>query len=189
MICWPPLRALTSHASQSTSMQMPKQTNSIISQDALSHAISFIFSWIILLAIGVIVSGKLLSQRLKLKTGAGQVFRIPVKGVLIIEANGAEVVLGFTFYLLSVFALGATSGVGLQSWVRVHYGIDPGQFNALGFISSLVSVAVSFVVYLVAAIPASVFGRRSVARHDSLLDKITREKTGLDPNKLPEVKQ
>jgi len=167
---------------------LQKQDETFFSQETLTEAVKFVFSWVILLAIGVIVSGKLLSQRLKLRTETGQLFRIPIKGVLTVQATGAEVVLGFTFYLLAVLLLGSTYGSSLQPWVKSHYGIDPGQFNAVGFMSSLLSVAVSFVVYLFSIIPVTVFGRSAVMRHDSILSKITEEKTGLKPEDLPEVK-
>jgi len=170
-------------------MYMQEQPSSWLNQDAVTQVIRFIFSWVILLAIGVIVSGKLLSQRLKLRAGSGQLFRIPIKGVFRIEATGAEVVLGFTFYLLSVLVLGATWGANLQPWVKSHYGIDPGQFDAIGFMSSLMSVAVSFIVYLFSAIPVSVFGKGSVRLHDQLLDRITENKAGIHAADLPEIKE
>jgi hypothetical protein len=159
-----------------------------LGQGALTDALKFIFSWVILLPIGVIVTGKLLTNRLKLEVGSGQLFRIPIKGVLTIEATGAEVILGFTWYLICLLLLGVAIGANVETWVKVHFGIDPGQFNALGFMSSLFSVAVSFIVFLLGKPPTP--GRRGpLQERNRLVNKITREKTGLDPNSLPEVKQ
>src|SRR5437016_6208137 len=107
-----------------------------MNQETITDTLKFICSWIVLLAIGVIVSGKLLAQKLKIDTGPGQLFRIPIKGIFTIEATNGEVVLGVSFYLICLLFLGWAFGASLQQWVRVHFGIDPGQFNALGFVSS-----------------------------------------------------
>ncbi len=80
-------------------------SGNVSSQDNLEKALAFIFSWIILLAIGVIVSGKLISQKLKLEIGNQDFLRIPVVGVLTLKATGAEVVFGFTLYLICVLLL------------------------------------------------------------------------------------
>jgi hypothetical protein len=152
-----------------------------MNQQTLTDALKFIFSWIILLAIGVIVSGKLLAQKFKFEAGTGQLFRIPIKGILTIEATGAEVVLGFTFYLICVLLLGITFGAGLQPWVKVHFGIDPGQFNALGFLSSLAAVAISAAIFLLSKIPPPAADTKAVRRRNKIVEQITAEKLSNDP--------
>jgi len=160
-----------------------------LEQTALSSAITFIFSWVILLPVGVIVTGKLLNQRLKIEVGTGQLFRIPVKGVLTIESTGAEVILGFAWYLITLLVLGAAIGGHVEAWVKAQFGIQPGQFNALGFISSLGSVAISFIIYVITKTPvnpAQVIRRK---RRDQIVDKLTKKQTGIDPNSIPQVQE
>ena len=158
-------------------------------QQTVTQALSLIFSWIILLPIGVIVTGKFLSQPLKFEAGPGLQFRIPIKGVLAIESNGAEVILGFACYLVSLGLLGAVFGSSIQPWVKARYGIDPGQFNALGFASSIFSVAISSVVFLVARIPRNPNHAKLLQERNAQVERIARAKTGIDPKKLPEVKE
>jgi len=140
------------------------------------------------MAIGVIVSGKLLAQKLRLDAGTGQLFRIPVKGVFTIEATGGEVVLGVSFYLICLLFLGMAFGSGLQPWVKLHFGIDPGQFNCLGFVSSLTAVTISSAVFLFAKIQLPTTDRTAVQRRDRVVEELTKMKLGDDATLPPEVK-
>jgi hypothetical protein len=160
-----------------------------LGQNTIGAVLEFVFSWMVLLAIGVIVTGKLLTQRFRPDVGAGQLFRIPLKGLFTIEATGPEVILGFTWYLICLLSLGTVVGRDVQTWVKAHFGIDPGQFNALGFMSSLLSVTTSFIVYLLFGAPQHLGRDSALAEHDKVVNELTRKHTGQDPEQLPKVEQ
>jgi len=158
------------------------------SMDMVLSVLKFIFSWIVLMAIGVIMTGKLITQRLKLTAGREMIFRIPLV-FFSIEASGAEVVLGFTFYLICVLLLGTVFGSHLDPWVKDHFGVDAGQLNALGFMSSLLSVAIAFAVFMLSKAQASRPGDELLAKHDAKVNSLTEKQIGKDPASLPEVKE
>jgi hypothetical protein len=177
----------------STTMLQGTQTRyhlflSGLDPDTLSSAIKFIFSWVVLLPIGVITTGKLLNQRLKLRTGPGQRLRIPT-GILNIEASGAEVILGFSWYMICLLLLGTAIGVNVRAWVLSHFGVDAGQFNALGFMSSLFSVTVAFVVFLLSKLPGDPAEAKALRTRNQIVNRITAEKTGQNPEDLPGVEE
>jgi len=153
-------------------------------QESLTTAVKFIFSWVILLPIAVIVTGKLLNQRMKLQAGSGQLFRIPVKGVLTIQSTGAEVILGFACYLILMLGIGALVGAHVELWVKQQFGIEPGQFYALGFVTSLGSVALSFAIFLMTKNRPSEAQEQRLKRHDKIVDELTERQTGIDPKTL-----
>jgi hypothetical protein len=165
------------------------KTSAHLDQNALTAAITFVFSWVVLLPVGVIVTGKLLNQRMKIEAGAGQRLRIPVPGLFTIEANGAEVILGFAFYLVTLLVFGAAIGSHVAAWVKEQFGIEPGQFNALGFVSSLGAVTISFIVFLLTKPWQTRAQVKSRTRRDQLVDRLTMKQTGIDPKLLAEVKE
>src|SRR5258708_2449024 len=75
-------------------------------QQWLSSALAFIFSWLVLLAIAVITSGKLLSKTIKLTEGSKQLFRISLPRVLTVQAADDEVILGFTGFFITFLSIG-----------------------------------------------------------------------------------
>lgn len=156
--------------------------------DIVLSVLKFIFSWIVLMAIGVIMTGKLITQRLKLTAGREMIFRIPLV-FFSIEASGPEVVLGFTFYLICVLLLGTAFGQHLNPWVKDHFGVDAGQLNALGFMSSLLSVAISFAVFMLSKAEPSGPSNELLAKHDEKVNELTEKQLGKDPASLPEVKE
>lgn len=116
--------------------------------DASTVAMKFIFSWIILTPISVIVSGRLLAHRLYLFSGATQLFSIKLFGILNIEARDDEVILGFTGFLFTLLLVGGFGGVHVYTMFTFHFGVDPGQFNALCIFSALVLVGWTSIVYV-----------------------------------------
>jgi hypothetical protein len=155
----------------------------------LTDTVKFIFSWVILLPIGVIISGKMLTQRLKLQVGTGHLIRISVPKVLTVQATGAEVILGFTWYIICLLLLGITFGTMMHTFVVAHFGIDPGQFNALGFMSSLFAASISFVIFLLGGLRVSPQQREGLEERNKKINRLTRERSGIEPTKLPEVKE
>ncbi|TKF23246.1 hypothetical protein FCV43_04180 [Vibrio genomosp. F6] len=109
--------------------------------------IKFIFSWLILMPIAVIVSGKLLSKPINFGSDSKQVLKIPLK-IFQIEANGGEVILGFACLIIILFTVAMFGGADVYALVKENFGIDPGQFHSICFFSSLVSVIFSTLLFI-----------------------------------------
>lgn len=113
----------------------------------LEPLIKSVFSWVVLMPIAVILTGKILAKLIRFSVGTKQLFRIPLKHV-VVQATGGEVVLGFAAFIVTLLLMGVIAGPGAYELVKKNYGIDPGHFNALCMLSSFVSVAVSFGIFL-----------------------------------------
>ena len=116
--------------------------------DWLGPALKFVFSWIVLMSIAVIVSGKLLASRFRLGSHTRQKFRIPIPGVLNVEASGDEVIFGFVGFFITFLFIGLLGGPRAYEILVRQLGIDPGQFNALCMLSSFATVLWTTVLYL-----------------------------------------
>jgi hypothetical protein len=119
--------------------------------DILEKALTFIFSWLAILAIGIIASGKLLAQTFKLPgrlVQATDFFSVPIPKVLRFQAQNDEVILGFTGFIITLFSVGSIGGGNAYTFFKSHFGIDPGQFNSLCVFSGFITVMWSFLLYL-----------------------------------------
>ena len=126
--------------------------------------------------VAVIVSGKLLSQRFKLDVGDAQLLRIPIFGLLVIQAGGAEVILGFSGFLLTLFFLAVLAGKTVYALFCYQFGVDPGQFNALCVFSSFATVVWSVLLYLLTVSRTGVLD--SVKKeHDALIQALSKHDT------------
>ncbi|MSQ48574.1 MAG: hypothetical protein EXR78_09385 [Deltaproteobacteria bacterium] len=130
---------------------IPPKPDPIASADLLTQAVKVIFSWAILMPIAVIVSGKLLSQRFSLSGKYDDQFNIRIPGILRIRSTNQEVILGFAGFLLSLLVLGCVFGAHVYDFVKSHFGVDPGQFNSLCILSSLLTVLWSSTLYVLTA--------------------------------------
>ncbi|MBD6968738.1 hypothetical protein G4170_19635 [Vibrio parahaemolyticus] len=92
----------------------------------ISVIIKFIFSWLILMPIAVIVTGKLLSKPINFGSDSKQVLKIPRK-IFQIEANGGEVILGFACLIIILFLVAVIGGSDIYTLVKTNFGIDPGH--------------------------------------------------------------
>lgn len=146
--------------------------------DWIEVIIRFVFSWIILMPISVIITGKLLAKPIKFSVTSKQVFQIPLR-ILIIQATGGEVVLGFTGFIITLFILGVADGPDAYALVKTNFGIDPGQFNSLCMLSSFITVAWSFALFLLHSVfsgtGASSFIKDKV-RYDAQIQHLTAKK-------------
>jgi hypothetical protein len=95
--------------------------------EALTPLLSFIFSWILMLPIGVIISGIFLGALVPVRTAVGTRFVIPLL-ILKIEATGGEVVIGFYAYLLTFALVFVFGGADLYQYIKVHSSLDPRPF-------------------------------------------------------------
>lgn len=115
----------------------------------LSELVKGVFSWVILLPISVIVSGKLLAQPIALSVVSEQLFKINLK-ILKIQSTGNEVILGFAGFIITTFILGVFAGQKVYALVKINFGIDPGQFQSICFFGAFLTVlwtAIFFVIH------------------------------------------
>lgn len=117
--------------------------------DWLTDTIKTIFSWVILMPISVIISGKLLSQPFRLTVGPDEFFTVPIPKILFIRATGSEVIFGFTGFIITLLLLGLLAGPSAYVTFRSRFGLDPGQFNSLCILSSFITVIWSTMIWLV----------------------------------------
>lgn len=132
---------------------LTKSTNGASSQiDYATAVLSFIFSWVVLMPIAVIVSGKLLSKRVQLRVKSEQLFSINLLYILRIRAQDDEVILGFTGFIVILLLVGLVAGPQSYTVVKSNFGIDPGQFNSVCLMSSFLTVACTLMLYICAPV-------------------------------------
>lgn len=146
--------------------------------DYLESVFKFIFSWVLLMPIAVIVSGKIVGTLLKMPRQHKQFFRIPIPRVLNLEARGDEVVFGFVAFFLNFLAIAMPAGKPAYRMFVDRFGPDPGQFNALCILASFTAVATSLLLVLIARGTALLRSRTdgTVREHGRLVEKIARDK-------------
>ena len=144
----------------------------------ITEIIKFIFSWVILLPISVIVSGKLIAQYLKLRGSPKQLFRIKIPPILTIEATGSEVTLGFAGFITTLLVVGLPFGHTAYELIKWNLGLpDPGQFNCICVLSSFSTVLWSFFVYAVVQTVSQYRApevRAAARERDTLIEDIAR---------------
>jgi len=114
--------------------------------EVVGSVLSFVFSWLVLMAVAVILSGKFLMKLLRFSTESKQLFRLSFK-IFVLEASGGEVVLGLAGFLITLFLVACGWGHMVFDIVKNNFGIDTSQFNSVMFFSSLMTVLWSFLVY------------------------------------------
>lgn len=139
----------------------------------LEKVVKVIFSWVVLMPIGVIVSGHLLSQVFHLsQPNPKQFFRIPIPEFLEIRADGDSVILGFSGFLITFLILCTLAGRSIYAVVKTQFGIDPGHFNALCIFSSMATVLWSAVLYLI--LRSRIKDAQTLAQeHSRLIEQVT----------------
>src|SRR5437588_11438677 len=103
-------------------------------------AFKIIFSWAILMPIAVIISGKILSQPLKLPVTTQQKFTVPIPRILHLQANDGEVILGFAGFFITLLVIALVGGTSAYTIFKTDFGIDPGHFNSICILSSFITV-------------------------------------------------
>lgn len=145
--------------------------------DLLEQSVKSIFSWIVLMPISIIISGKLLAKSIKFTVTSKQIFRIRLI-ILDIQATDGEVILGFTGFIISLLLIGIFSGKAAYELVKINFGIDPGQFNAICMLTSFITVAWSFVIFFLYKLMS---GKRSPSflinqsQYDRLIQRLSSE--------------
>jgi hypothetical protein len=119
-------------------------TNELLS--TATGILHFIFSWIVLLTISIIISGKFAAKAFPMGFMGDDKFVIDVY-MLKLKATGDEVTLGFSFFIVCLVACIFFGGVSAYEFFKLHSGIDIGQWNSLCVISSGACLLLSILMF------------------------------------------
>jgi hypothetical protein len=144
----------------------------------LSDALKFIFSWVALLPIAIIVSGKFIAHipAFKLTGQEGQMFGVRLPGVIDFVAKGDEVVYGFGLFIAEFFIVAIVAGHAVYNLVESDFGINLGQFNAICAFSAFSSVILSGLLLFGLAMSGRIRNRSDpiIQEHAAELDSLSR---------------
>jgi len=114
----------------------------------IESALESVFSWLFLASISVITSGWFLAHPISQTMATNQKFVINLI-VLKIQATGSQVILGFGGFIITTLLSGVVAGEWIYEIVKVSFGIDPGQFKSICMFSSFLTVAWSFIFFII----------------------------------------
>ncbi|GAB3411887.1 hypothetical protein [Flindersiella endophytica] len=169
-----------------------------IPREQLKDSGLFLFSWLGLLVVSVIVSGRILAgvlrlprrtQKDKLRPDSFLGIRLP--GLIRLQARGDEVVFGFVALILVLSALGLLSGPAAYAMFVTRFGVDPGQFPALCVLSSFASVVLSTLLWTLVEIGGQVLHRTDpiVDEHREVVQELVRRAEAVQPAGDPATEQ
>lgn len=115
--------------------------------EAANAVLTAIFSWVVLLGISVIVTGKITCRILRNTVLSEDKFTINFV-IFKISAIGDEVLFGFLIFLLVLLSVILFGGAQVYDMFKNHSGIDIGQWNSICVLSSLLSVLVATLIFL-----------------------------------------
>jgi hypothetical protein len=144
----PVIKAIAALTADTNNLPADRDTTGQVIE-GMTSILKFIFSWVILTPISIIISGKLLAQRMKLGPGSKSLFKISLFGMLTVEATNDEVILGFTGFIITLCIVGFAGGSRAYTFFREHFGLDPGHFNALCVLSAFLLVVWTFILFLI----------------------------------------
>lgn len=149
-------------------------TNEVL--EKLETLIKFIFSWVILMPIALIVSGKFIAQPIPLKVNSKQLFKISL-GMLVVEATDDEVIYGFTGFIITFLLVAIIGGKDAYALVKNNFGVDAGQFNSLCILSSFSTVLWSFLLFILWKLFSNVTNgdKRQLKERDDLIEEIAKK--------------
>lgn len=116
--------------------------------DVIRDGLVFVLSWIVLTAIAIIISGKLLAKRMPLGFFNDDVFDINL-GLLKLKSRGDEVSLGFIVFIFHLCVFIIFGGKPIYTFFKTQAGIDIGQWNSLCIVSSFASILLAFIFYAI----------------------------------------
>ncbi len=114
---------------------------------AVQGLIVVILSWMVLVALAIIISGKLVVKRFPFGLKDDALFSIPLH-YFKIKATGDEVSVGFLLFILSLGLAVIFGGVPAYQFFRQQAGIDIGQWNSLCVIACFFSLLFATFVFL-----------------------------------------
>lgn len=141
--------------------------------ETIRTVVIYIFSWFILLSVAVIVSGKLLAKTITLTVRGSQEFFINL-WLLRIKSTDDEVILGFTGFIITLLILAGLRGAAIYELVKNEFGVDPGHFYAVCMFCSFVTVAWSFLMFVLTTFRGPKDDSTSTER-DRLIDSFAAE--------------
>lgn len=115
---------------------------------SVESALESVFSWLFLASISIITSGWFLAHPISQTIATDQKFVINLV-VLKIQATGSQVILGFGGFIITTLLSGAVAGEWIYELVKTNFGIDPGQFKSICMFSSFLTVAWSFLFFII----------------------------------------
>ncbi|WP_318473000.1 hypothetical protein [Photobacterium leiognathi] len=115
---------------------------------SIESALESVFSWLFLASISIITSGWFLAHPISQTIATEQKFVINLL-VLKIQATGSQVILGFSGFIITTLLSGVIAGEWIYELVKTSFGIDPGQFKSICMFSSFLTVAWSFLFFII----------------------------------------
>lgn len=125
---------------------VPEQTDDF-SIEQIIEVVEAVFSWVILMPIAVIISGKLVAETTIRSSKEEDFFTINLM-FFRIRAKGDEVMWGFAVFIL---VMGLTVGFGgpaAYDFFKLNTGLDIGHWNSLCVIAAFFSVIISLALWL-----------------------------------------
>lgn len=160
--------------------------NKGFSKIQFEEIIVFIFSWIVVLPICVVLTGKFLSQVFDYKVKNDDLFAINVY-FLRIKAEKSEVMIGFGVYLLVFFTNLLFAKEYPLSVLNDGAGLKLTKWNAVCLFSALCSSSIATLVFIVINLVPRLFRRRNIISKDKeaeILSKIASVKSDNDGGKV-----
>lgn len=152
--------------------------------DTITAVVKVLFSWVLLLPIAVIVSGKLLARTFRLPRQTGQDFNIRIPGVLRVRARNEEVVLGFALFLSLFFITSVFAGKAVYKLSTESFGVDLGQFTALCVFCSFEAVILTCFLLSITSLNSARLAHKKkdpiVEERDSQVQDIAKRAEGGD---------
>lgn len=121
---------------------LPDKTTVTGFLDVLQTVLIFLFSWVVLLGISVIVTGKIAARHFSMGIDLSDEFKINIY-IINIKARGDEVSLGFLIFSVFLFLTILIGGADAYAFFRSRSGIDIGHWNSLCMVASFLSLIFS----------------------------------------------
>jgi len=165
--------------------------------DTLIDGIKLVFSSFVLMAISVIIGGKLLGNNLMLPVGDADddFFDIRIPYLFRLRGTKSQVILGFTAFVITLVVVGFGGGKSVYESFKNNFGLDPGQWLSICTVSAFLTVIWTSLVYVVLLLRLGTGVRNATA--DSIIQELGKkgpgskidlpEKTDLEPP--PDSKQ
>lgn len=116
--------------------------------ETVQSIVTVLLSWLLLAAISIIISGKLISLRLPMGLSEEAKFEIPLI-IFQLKARGEEVITGFLAFIISLALCISFGGNAAYLMFKAQSGVDIGQWNSLCVIASFVSLIVATAICII----------------------------------------
>jgi hypothetical protein len=117
--------------------------------EKITSLIATVFSTIVLTAVGVIISGKLMANRIPINLSDDDHFMINLY-ILKLRSTDDQVIWGFTMFIFGIGAVIIFGGHDAYEYFKLNSGVDLGQWKSLCAIASFLSIFVSSLIWAIA---------------------------------------